>query len=39
LIDGRDDALELRRQHGQANACLDYNTGKIMPRTAAINGK
>jgi hypothetical protein len=29
----------LRRQHGQANACLDYNTGKITPRPAAIHGK
>jgi hypothetical protein len=39
LIDGRDDALELSRQHCQANARLDSNTGKIMPRTAAISGK
>jgi hypothetical protein len=39
LIDGRDDALELSRQHRQANARLDSNTGKITPRTAAINGK
>jgi hypothetical protein len=39
LIDGREDAQELRRQHCQANARLDYNTGKIMPRTAAICGK
>jgi hypothetical protein len=31
--------LELRRQHCQANARLDSNTGKIMPRTAAISGK
>jgi hypothetical protein len=31
--------LELRRQHCQANARLDSNTGKIMPRPAAIRGK
>jgi hypothetical protein len=39
LIDGRDNALELRRQHCQANSHLDSNTGKIMPGPAAIHGK
>jgi hypothetical protein len=31
--------FKLCRQHCQANARLDSNTGKIMPRPAAINGK
>jgi len=31
--------LELRCKHCQADARLESNAGKIMPRPAAINGK
>lgn len=31
--------LELRCEHCQANARLESNSGKIMPRPAAINDK
>jgi hypothetical protein len=30
--------LELRRQHGQANACFDADSSQIMHGPAAING-
>jgi hypothetical protein len=29
--------LELRRQHGQANACFDSDSGQVMPGPAAID--